>query len=84
MHNMTIQVNGNRHDAGIVIDPVIAGNKHFVVTGTLNIHGNAPAAVTTVLTQTATAGSSTIHVKSSTDWAVGDTIALTPSFSASN
>ena len=81
MWNLTIQVNGNKLDNGITIDPIIAGNKHFVVTGTLNLHGNAPGTVSTTLSQTATAGSSIISVSSSTDWAVGDTIVLSPSFS---
>ena len=81
LHKLTIQVNGNKLDNGITIDPIIAGNKHFVVTGTLNIHGNAPGTVSTTLTQTATAGSDVIHVSSKTDWAVGDTIVLSPSFS---
>lgn len=81
MHNLIFQINGNRIDNGYVIDPIVAGNKFFVVTGTLNIHGKAPATVTTTLSQTAVAGSSIIFVSSSTDWAVGDTIVISPSFS---
>lgn len=81
MHNYTVQVNGQRFDSGQTIDPGYAGNKFFAVTGTLNLHGNAPATVTTTLKQTATSGSNKIFLNSVTDWAIGDTIVLSPSFS---
>jgi len=83
-HKFTIQLNGNKGDKGSVVDPVVAGNKLFVVTGTLNLFGVRPSTVTTYLKQTALANSNIIWVGSSTDWAVGDQIALAPSFSASN
>ena len=50
LHKFTIQINGQKTDYGQVIDPIIAGNKFMVVTGILNIHGNAPASVSTYLT----------------------------------
>ena len=79
-----IQINGQRNDIGFTIDPLIAANKFMVVTGSLNLFGKAPTTVHTFLTQTAQAGTSTIRVGSSTDWIVGDTLILSPSFSAKN
>ena len=69
LHNFVIQVNGN---------------KHMVVSGTLNIHGVAPPTVHTYLKSTAMSGDSTITVNSASGWAVGDTIVIAPSFSAWN
>lgn len=83
-HKFTIQLNGKKSDIGSVVDPIVAGSKMFVVTGTLNLFGVRPSTVTTYLKQTALANSNTIFVSSSTDWIVGDQIALAPSFSASN
>ena len=84
LHNFVIQVNGNKHDAGYYIDPILAGNKHMVVSGTLNIHGVAPPTVHTYLKSTAMSGDSTITVNSASGWALGDTIVIAPSFSAWN
>jgi hypothetical protein len=81
-HTFIIQINGLKQDAGYVIDPIVAGNKFFVVTGSLNLYGIAPRTITTYLTQIASKGSLTIYVAASLDWAVGDTIALAPSFSS--
>ena len=78
---MTIQINGQKTDTGYTIDPLVAGNKMLVVTGILNLHGKAPGTTTTTLSATAAAGATTISVTSSTDWAVGDEIVLSPSFS---
>lgn len=80
-HNLTIRINGLRQDSGYIVDAIVSANKFFVVTGSLNLYGIAPRTVTTCLTKTALKGSSTIYVASSTDWKVGDTIALAPSFS---
>ncbi len=77
----TIQINGQKTDNGYYIDPVIAGNKYMVVSGTLNLYGVAPATVTTFLTKTAFKGDTTIYVGNNTDWIVGDTLVLSPSFS---
>ena len=81
MHNFVIQINGLKTDNGFYIDPVIAGNKYMVVTGSLNLFGVAPATVSTYLTKTAFAGDSTLYVAGSSGWAVGDTLVISPSFS---
>ena len=81
VHKFTLQINGQRTDPGFVIDPLLSANKFMVVTGSLNLYGKAPNSVSTYLTQTATQGTSTIYVGSSSDWAVGDTLVLSPSFS---
>lgn len=84
LHNFTIQLNGNKHDNGFYIDPILAGNKHMVVSGTLNIHGVAPSTVHTYLKQSAMSGDTIIKVNSHSGWAVGDSIVIAPSFSAWN
>ena len=48
-HKVTFQINSLKTDNGFVIDPIIAGNKHFVVTGVLSLHGISPSTVTTTL-----------------------------------
>ena len=50
VHTFTIQINGAKTDNGYYIDPLIAGNKYMVVTGSLNLYGIAPETVTTYLT----------------------------------
>jgi hypothetical protein len=80
-HQFTIQINGHKEDVGYYIDPIIAGSKYFVVTGSLNLYGKTPSTISTYLTQSAFSGSSTINVGSSTGWVVGDSIAIAPSFS---
>ena len=80
-HTFTIQINGNKNDAGFVIDPLVGGNKFFVVTGILDLYGKAPSSVITPLTQTAAAGSNVLHVSSNTGWVAGDELVLSPSFS---
>ena len=84
MHKFTIQINGNRHDAGHIVDPLFAANKFMVVSGQLSLYGVAPATVSTYLTKTAAKNSSTLFVASSTGWAVGDTLVISPSFSNFN
>ena len=64
-HKFTIQVNGNKDDAGFVIDPLVGGNKFFVVTGILDLYGVAPKSVITPLKQTAASGTKTLFVDSS-------------------
>jgi hypothetical protein len=81
LHKMTIQINGQKTDTGYTIDPIVAGNKFMVVTGILNLHGNAPATTITTLSGPAAAGATSISVSSSSGWAVGDQIVLSPSFS---
>jgi hypothetical protein len=80
-HQLTIQINGNKLDAGFTIDPLLTGNNLFVVTGSLNLYGTPPSTTITTLTKSAFAGSSIISVDSSSGWIVGDTIAFGPSFS---
>lgn len=46
----------------------------------MNLYGKAPETVQTFLTQSATAGDKSIFVKSSSDWAIGDTLGLSPSY----
>jgi len=81
--NFVIQINGNKADNGYYIDPIVAGNKYFVITGSLNLNGVAPTTVTTVLTKTAFIGDKVINVAASIDWKIGDTLVLSPSFSNS-
>ena len=76
LHKFVIQLNSRKNDYGYYIDPILAGNKHMVVTGTLNLHGVAPSTVTTYLTQTAMRGDISIFVNSKTDWQVGDSIVI--------
>jgi hypothetical protein len=78
---LTIQINGQKSDTPYFIDKILTGNKLFVVTGQLNLHGTPPSTVIATLTQSAFSGSSKIYVDSSSGWVVGDTIALSPSFS---
>jgi hypothetical protein len=80
MHKLTIQISNTKDDHGWYIDPLVAGNKYIVVTGSLNLFGVAPTTVTTSLTAPATKGDKVISVASSTDWAVGDVLALSPSY----
>ena len=44
----------------------------MIVSGLLNIHGQAPSSVTTYLKSTAFSGDTTITVNSASGWAVGD------------
>lgn len=80
-HKLTIQLNGEQNDRGIVVDPLQAGNKLFVITGQLFLYGIAPSTVQTVLTSYATAGNTWIKVASSSGWAAGDQITIAPTFS---
>jgi hypothetical protein len=77
-----IQINGKKNDSGFTIDPSFSGNKFLVVTGSLSLQGKPPATASTVLTQTAPAGSNLVWVGSSLDWAVGDQLVLSSSFSS--
>jgi len=53
-----------------------------VVTGSVNLYGTTPSSISTYLTQSAMAGSTSIFVSDSTGWKVGDQIALAPTFSS--
>lgn len=77
-----IQINGAKTDNGFYVDPVLAGNKFMVVSGSLQLYGSPPATTTTYLTQTVLSGSDTISVASKTDWKVGDTLVIAASFTS--
>lgn len=53
----------------------------MVVTGSLNLFGKPPSTVQTFLTKTAFKGDTSVYLNSTSDWAVGDTLAISPSFS---
>jgi len=84
MHKLTFKLNGQKTSNVFTVDPILSANKLFVVSGSLNLYGNAPSSVSTVLTQNALKGSSTLFVSDSTDWIAGDTLVLSPSFSTYN
>lgn len=79
-HKFIIQINNTKEDRGWYIDPLVAGNKYLIVTGSLNLYGVAPSSVQTSLTEPALAGSKVIKVEDSAGWQVGDRIALSPSY----
>lgn len=81
LHKLTFQLNGQKTSRPFTVDPMLSANKLFTITGSLNLYGNAPSSVSTVLTQSALAGSSTLFVDDSTGWVAGDTLVLSPSFS---
>jgi hypothetical protein len=80
-HKLNIQLNGAKLDTARVIDPLLTGNKFLVVTGSLNLYGSPPSTVIATLTETAFKNSTKVKVDDYTDWAVGDSITLAPSFS---
>lgn len=82
-HSFIFQVNGNKFDNYYDVDPLISGNKLFVVTGLLNLYGKKPSTKVSYLTRTSLSGSNAIYVASSSGWAVGDALSLSPSFSSS-
>lgn len=79
-HKFTIQISNTKEDHGWYIDPLVAGNKYIVVTGSLNLYGVAPNTVQTTLNQSAFPGDTSVFVASSAGWQVGETIALSPSY----
>lgn len=81
VHKFTFQLNGGRYDSYYGVDPLLMANKLFVVTGSLALYGKTPSSISTYLTSTASKGSNTIYVGSSSDWKEGDSLALYPSFS---
>lgn len=50
------------------------------MTGSLNLYGNLPDTVSTTLTASVSKGATVISVASSSNWTVGDVIALSPSY----
>jgi hypothetical protein len=79
-HSLIFQINGLKNDSGFTVDPLLTGNKMFVVTGRLNLYGNAPATTSAILTSYAERGMSTINVSSTSGWKIGDEIGIAPSF----
>lgn len=79
-YKLNINLLGNKTSSGYTINPHVAGNKFMVVTGTLSLYGKPPSTVWTRLTAKAAAGATTISVASTTGWAVGDELAIAPSF----
>ena len=77
---LTFEILGNKNDRSYVIDPVIAGNKLFVVTGRLELYGPVPNTAWTKLTAMARRGDTTIKVISTAGWEVGAEISIAPSF----
>lgn len=84
MHNLTFQLNGQKTSPVFTVDPLLSANKLFVVSGSLNLYGNAPSSVSTHLSQSALINTTTLFVGDSTGWAAGDTLVLSPSFSKYN
>lgn len=78
---LTFELLGSNGDRGYTFTPDLGGNKIFVNTGILKLYGNAPATQWTRLKQIAHAGDTQIVVGSASGWAVGDRIALGPSYS---
>jgi hypothetical protein len=72
-YNLTIKLLGGHDDF----------NKFMVVTGELNLYGIVPGSVWTRLSASAKTGDTSITVDDATDWAVGNTIGIAPSFSDS-
>ncbi len=79
-HSLIFQINGIKNDSGFTVDPLLTGNKMFVVTGKLYLYGNAPATTSTILTSYAVKGSTTINITSTSGWKVGDEIGIAPTF----
>jgi hypothetical protein len=73
-------INGNKNDGGYVFTPEFAGNKHFVVSGSLELYGETPETTWTMLEEFAEEGDTSIMVGSTEGWEVGDEIVLGPSF----
>lgn len=79
-HLLTFQINGNKSDKGIIIDPELTGNKLFVISGKLHLYASTPSTVWSKLREYATAGSTSIKVLNAGSWAVGDQLVIAPSF----
>lgn len=80
-HMFTIQLIGSQLEDGWYIDPVIYGNKYLVVTGSLNLYGTYPTNTRSTLTQSVFTGDTSITVANSSQWKIGDSLVLSPSYS---
>lgn len=74
-------INGTSSDLPWAISPTYSGNKFFLVTGKLYLYGQPVGLTRSRLTQAAQSGSTLIKVEDASTWTVGDTLAMTPSFS---
>jgi hypothetical protein len=79
-HKFTIQIINTKDDNGWYLDALVSGNKHLLVTGSLNLYGRYPSTTKTTLAQSAFAGDTTIYVANSSQWVIGDNLALSPSY----
>ena len=82
-YKLNIILTGTKTGPNYVINPTVAGNKFLVVTGVLSLYGQPPSTVWTQLAAKASAGATTITVASAGGWAVGDELAIAPSFNSS-
>ena len=82
-YKLNIILNGNKNSTSYAIDPRAAGSKFLVVTGVLSLYGQPPSSVWTQLTAKAAAGATSISVANADGWAVGDELAIAPSFNSS-
>lgn len=80
-YKLDIIINGTSSDLPLAISPGYSGNKFFVITGKLYLYGQPVNVTRTRLTQKAQAGDLTIKVEDASAWQVGDTLAMTPTFS---
>ena len=65
---VTIELMGNKNDAGYVFTPDLAGNKIMVITGKLELYGKPPSTPWTKLKAFAYAGDTSITVQSAGGW----------------
>lgn len=65
---LIFEIIGNKTDRSFVIDPQLAGNKMFVVTGNLELYGTVPATTWTRLTSMARPNDTSITVLSTAGW----------------
>lgn len=82
-YKLTIYINGSDADMNWAINQGHSGKKYFLVTGKLFLYGPIPSNTHNRLKAKAQAGDTSIEVENVADWLVGDTIALSPSFSNS-
>ena len=79
-NKLLIKINGEKGDGQIQVDSLERGNKLIAVTGLLSLYGKSPIKDQAKLAATVTPGSTTMTVKASSDWEVGDELVIGPSF----
>jgi len=79
--NSTVEIRlhgNNTSPSEFVFSPNIqVGNKNFIITGTVNMHGN-PRSSSTRLVANAYKGQDNLYVATDLDWKEGDILGLTP------